>query len=76
VTRSFFLTVGAGTLVGLGVALVASRVLESMLYEVRPLDPLSYAAAAVLLPALGALAAWLPARRAAVVDPIQVLNRE
>ncbi len=76
VTRSFVVTVGIGTLLGLGVALAASRVLASMLYEVRPLDPLSYAAAAILLPALGALAAWLPARRAATVDPIEVLNRE
>ncbi len=76
VTRSFVGTVGVGTILGLGVALASSRVLASMLYEVRPLDPLSYAAAAVLLPALGALAAWLPARRAAAVDPIEVLNRE
>jgi predicted permease len=76
VTRSFLLTVGAGTLLGLGVALGASRVLASMLFEVRPLDPWSYAAAVVLFPAVGALAAWLPARRAARVDPMDVLNRE
>lgn len=76
VTRSFLVTVGTGTLVGLGIALFASRLLESMLYEVQPLDPLSYVAAALFLPALGAFAAWLPARRAARVDPIEVLNRE
>jgi len=47
-----------------------------MLCEVRRLDPLGYVAATLLLPALGALAAWLPVRRAARVYPLEVLNRE
>jgi ABC-type antimicrobial peptide transport system permease subunit len=76
VTRSFLFAVGGGTLLGLAVALPAARVLNSFLYEVRPLDPLSFVAAAVALSAFGTLAAWIPARRAASVDPMEVLNRE
>jgi len=63
---------------GLGVALAsgAARLEQSMLFGVRPLDALSIAASLAILMAAVAVAAWLPARRAASVDPMQALRTE
>jgi putative ABC transport system permease protein len=66
------------TLLGIGVGLVGalalSRVLASQLYGVTPTDPTGYAAASLLLAAVAAAASWLPARRAARVDPMIALR--
>jgi predicted permease len=80
VTRSF-VRYGAGlAVVGVAIGLVAAgaltRLMGSLLYEVRALDPLTYAAVALVLTLAAALASWLPARRAAAVDPAEVLNAE
>jgi predicted permease len=64
------LGVGIGTLFSLW----ASRFVGSLLYGVGPRDPISLIAAALVLTAIGALAAWLPARQAARIDPAQVLR--
>jgi predicted permease len=68
------------TLLGVGLGLVlalgATRLLASQLYEVSPSDPLSYAAVALLLVAVSLVAGWLPARRAARVDPVRALRVE
>jgi predicted permease len=64
------LGVGIGTLISLW----ASRFVGSLLYGVGPRDPISLIAAAAVLTAIGALAAWLPARQAARIDPAQVLR--
>jgi len=66
--------VGLG--VGLGLALGAARVEMSLLFGVRPLDALSAATALGVLVFAVATAAWLPARRAASVDPMQALRCE
>lgn len=68
--------VGLGAAVGLGLALLVARSVESQLFAVGGRDPATYAAAAGLLLLTGALAAWLPARRAARVDPAEVLRSE
>ena len=62
--------IAAGSLL----ALAASRVLIRFLYNVTPSDPLTYAAVAATLLAVALLAAFLPARRAAKVDPITALR--
>jgi len=77
------LIVGEGmrlTLLGVGIGLAAalafSRVLRSLLFEVQPTDPLTFAAVPLLLAAVALFACWLPARRAAWVDPMTVLRAE
>jgi predicted permease len=60
---------------GLGAALWASRALESQLYEVQARDAATYAAVAAALVLIATLAAWLPARRAATVDPVVALRQ-
>ena len=65
-----------GVIFGGLAALGMSRLLSQMLFEVRPTDPLTYGAIALVLAATAALAAWWPARRAASVDPVVALRAE
>ena len=65
-----------GTALGLGGAVVLSQVLRTLLFEVRPDDPLTFAAAAMLLAAVSLMACYVPARRAARVDPLIALRLE
>ncbi len=66
--------VGAGLALGLVVAVLAARGLDSMLFGIGPLDPASFGAAAALLGAVALLATWLPARRALAADPAAALR--
>jgi ABC-type antimicrobial peptide transport system permease subunit len=68
--------VAAGLAAGLLGALGVTRLLGSQLHGVSAADPLAYAAAAVVLCAVAALASWIPARRAARVDPMVALRSE
>jgi len=67
-------TVGVG--LGLAVAVALTRVMGSLLYGVTPTDVLTFAAVTVLLIAVALLASYLPARRAASVDPLTALRVE
>ncbi len=64
----------AGIAIGLLAAAGVTTVLDSLLYEVSPLDPAIYGSLPVLLLAVSLLAAYLPARRATRVDPVRVLR--
>ena len=66
--------VGCG--LGLLVALVAGRRIEPLLFRTSPLDPLVYAGALLVILVTAVLASWLPARRAARVDPILALRQD
>jgi predicted permease len=66
----------SGAAIGLIVALVATRVLRTMLYDLAPSDPMTYGAVVALLGATAVAAAWLPARRAARVDPVEALRAD
>jgi predicted permease len=65
-----------GIVIGLAAALVTTRVMRSLLFDVSPTDPVTLGSVAVVLTLLGALAAYAPARRATKVDPVEVLRRE
>lgn len=67
---------GAGIVIGLTTALAVSRVLTALLYSVTPTDPVTYLGVSGLLVAVVLLAAWLPARRAARIDPAMALREE
>ena len=65
-----------GVAIGIGGALALTRYLQSLLYQIRPDDPLTFALAAAVLLAAALLASVLPARRATEVDPITALRYE
>jgi len=65
-----------GLLLGLGAALVAVRILARYLYEVSPRDPATFVVVALLLMAAAFAACYLPARRAAKIDPMVALRYE
>jgi putative ABC transport system permease protein len=74
VLRRVALLVGLGTIAGVAMSLWASRFVTTLLYGLEPRDPLTLVAAVVVLAAIGAAAGWLPARRAARIDPARVLH--
>ena len=65
-----------GILAGSAAALALTRLMSSILFEVKPTDPLTFGAVAALLCMIALLACYVPARRAASVDPIQALRSE
>jgi len=67
---------GIGLALGVGGALVLTRLMRSMLFEVSPADPASFVVTIVVLGGTALAAAWLPARRAMRVDPMVALRAE
>jgi ABC-type antimicrobial peptide transport system permease subunit len=67
---------GSGVVIGLGVAAGLTRLMSTLLYGITPLDPMTYAAVPVILVIATVLASYLPARRAASVDPVEALRSE
>jgi predicted permease len=67
---------GAGTVVGLAAAAGLTRLMKALLFGISPVDPLTYAVVPVVLIAATVLASYLPARRAAAVDPVETLRAE
>ena len=76
VIRSALWLAGFGLLVGLPLAVGLTRVLRSVLFGVTPYDPVTLAASVLLILAVATLAGWLPARRAAKIDPMEALRYE
>jgi putative ABC transport system permease protein len=74
--RDLALPLAVGISLGLGASLAAGRLVISLLYGVRPNDPAQLAAATLILAAAAALAGYLPARRAARLDPMITLREE
>jgi predicted permease len=68
--------VAVGIAVGLGGAILSTKIIASFLFETPPAEPVTLAVVAATLAAAACLAAWIPARRAALVDPVAALRAE
>jgi putative ABC transport system permease protein len=75
-TRRAVVMVLSGIVVGVAGALAATRVLVTLLYEVKPDDLWTYVLISVLLTVVALLASYLPARRASRIDPCLTLRAE
>src|SRR5204863_884342 len=67
---------GIGVVIGLGAAAGVTRLMSTLLYGITPLDPVTYVAVPLVLVTATVLASYLPARRAASVDPVEALRAE
>jgi predicted permease len=76
ILRESILLLILGLAVGIPVALSSTRILKSMLYQLSPLDPTAITVAIASVAVMTIAAAWLPARRATKVDPLQALRTE
>jgi predicted permease len=76
VVRSALLLTGVGVAIGLCFAAGLTRLMKSLLFGISPFDPLTYVTIPVVLAAAAVLASYLPARRAAALDPADVLRAE
>jgi ABC-type antimicrobial peptide transport system permease subunit len=65
-----------GAIIGVAVALASTRVLGSLLFGVKPVDPIVFAAMSAMMVAIGGLASYIPARRASSVNPIESLRSD
>jgi ABC-type antimicrobial peptide transport system permease subunit len=79
--RNLFLRQGlrltaAGVALGIGASLAATRVMSALLFGVEPTDPVTYAAVSAALAAAALLAVYLPARRAARLNPVAALRTD
>jgi putative ABC transport system permease protein len=74
VMRQAFALAAIGVVAGLGAAALLTRLLTNLLFEIRPVDPLTYTLIPAVLAITAAVAAWRPARRAATVDPMAALR--
>ena len=76
VLHGAFVQVGLGLAIGIPIALLGGRYIADQLYGVRAYDPVSIAIAVVVLAAAAALAGFIPARRAASIEPMEALRTE
>jgi ABC-type antimicrobial peptide transport system permease subunit len=66
----------SGIAIGLLLAIATARILSGILYGVGALDPVAFTVAPLVLAIAALIAAWLPARRATQINPIQALRAE
>jgi ABC-type antimicrobial peptide transport system permease subunit len=74
VMRDGMIVAGLGAVIGLGAGIAFARSMAGLLFATSPTDPLTLSAAALVLLAVAAIACYLPARRAARVDPVRTLT--
>jgi len=66
----------SGIVLGVIGALAVTRLMGSLLFDVAPHDPLTFVTVSAILAGVAFLAGWLPARRAAAIDPLLALRRD
>jgi predicted permease len=76
ILRESLLLLLIGLAIGIPVALTSTRVLKGLLYQLSPLDPAAITVAIAAVAVMTLAAAWLPARRATKIDPLQALRTE
>jgi predicted permease len=76
ILREYILLLALGLALGVPIALSATRILKSQLYELSPLDPTAISIAIVSVIVMTIATAWLPARHATKIDPMQALRAE
>jgi ABC-type antimicrobial peptide transport system permease subunit len=76
ILRQGLVLAGFGLVVGLAIAMAGTRLLTTMLFQVKPNDPIVYVAVVVLLGVVALVASYVPARRAARIDPLTALRQE
>jgi putative ABC transport system permease protein len=76
ILRQGSILIGAGLGAGLLLAFATARLIRGFLYQVQPLDAWTYVGVAVMLPVIGLIAALIPARRAASIEPMEALRTE
>ena len=74
--RNGLVLTGIGVACGLAAAFGLMRAMQGLLFEVRPIDPLTYAAVAAVLLVAAIGASYLPARRASAIEPVEALQRD
>ncbi len=76
IVRHGLLLAGIGVVLGLAAAAGLTRFLASLLFEISPVDPLTYTAVSVVLLAAAAAASYIPAHRASSINPVEALRAE
>jgi ABC-type antimicrobial peptide transport system permease subunit len=74
--RSALLLTAVGVAIGVGTAAALMQLMKSLLFNISPLDPFTYVTVPLVLAASATFASYLPARRAAAVDPVEALRAE
>jgi putative ABC transport system permease protein len=74
--RDYLTPIAFGAMVGTLAALALTRTMASLLYEIRPADPLTFASVVALLAAVGWLASFVPALRSSRADPLETMRSE